>query len=44
MCSLIAGVFCSDGSAAARRSSEGFYLVTPRNDAALLHAAKGGAG
>lgn len=32
----IAGIFCSDGPAAARRIAEGFDLVTPGNDAALL--------
>ena len=32
----IAGIFCSDGAAAARRVIEGFDLVTPGNDAALL--------
>lgn len=49
---LIAGIFCSDGPGAARRASEGFHLVTPGNDAALLRAtlsanvraARGGAG
>ena len=35
---LIAGIFCSDGPAAARRLAEGFDLVTPGNDAALLRA------
>ena len=35
---LIAGIFCSDGAAAARRAAEGFHLVTPGNDAALLRA------
>ena len=35
---LIAGIFCSDGPAAARRAAEGFHLVTPGNDAALLRA------
>ena len=35
---LIAGMFCSDGPAAARRVAEGFHLVTPGNDAALLRA------
>lgn len=35
---LIAGIFCSDGNAAARRIAEGFHLVTPGNDAALLRA------
>lgn len=33
---LVAGIFCSDGAAAARRVEEGFHLVTPGNDAALL--------
>jgi 4-hydroxy-2-oxoheptanedioate aldolase len=33
---LIAGIFCSDGPAAAGRAAEGFHLVTPGNDAALL--------
>lgn len=33
---LIAGIFCSDGPAAAGRMAEGFNLVTPGNDAALL--------
>jgi 4-hydroxy-2-oxoheptanedioate aldolase len=32
----IAGIFCSDGAAAAMRVREGFDLVTPGNDAALL--------
>lgn len=32
----IAGIFCSDGLAAARRVAEGFDFVTPGNDAALL--------
>ena len=32
----IAGIFCSDGEAAARRVAEGFDFVTPGNDAALL--------
>ncbi|WP_445192397.1 HpcH/HpaI aldolase family protein [Sphingomonas sp. Tas61C01] len=36
---LIAGIFCSDGAAAAGRVKEGFDLVTPGNDAALLRAA-----
>ncbi len=35
---LIAGIFCSDGPAAKRRAAEGFHLVTPGNDAALLRA------
>lgn len=35
---LIAGIFCSDGPAAAGRVREGFHLVTPGNDAALLRA------
>ena len=34
----IAGIFCSDGAAAARRAAEGFHLVTPGNDAALFRA------
>ena len=33
---LIAGIFCSDGPSAAGRVAEGFHLVTPGNDAALL--------
>jgi 4-hydroxy-2-oxoheptanedioate aldolase len=36
---LIAGIFCSDGPAAAKRVAQGFDLVTPGNDAALLRAA-----
>lgn len=36
---LIRGIFCSDGAAAARRAAEGFTLVTPGNDAALLRGA-----
>ena len=35
----IAGIFCSDGPAAAMRVAQGFDLVTPGNDAALLRAA-----
>lgn len=35
----IAGIFCSGGAGAAQRVSEGFDLVTPGNDAALLRAA-----
>lgn len=35
----IAGIFCSDGAAAAGRVREGFDLVTPGNDAALLRTA-----
>lgn len=35
---LIAGIFCSDGPAAAMRAAQGFNLVTPGNDAALLRA------
>ena len=35
---LIAGIFCSNGPAAARRAAEGFDLVTPGNDAALFRA------
>ncbi len=33
---LIAGIFCSDGAAARARLQEGFRLVTPGNDAAML--------
>lgn len=33
---LIAGIFCSDGQAARMRVQQGFHLVTPGNDAALL--------
>lgn len=36
---LIRGIFCSDVTAAARRVTEGFTLVTPGNDAALLRGA-----
>ena len=36
---LIAGIFCSDGPAAARRVEEGFHIVTPGNDAMLLRGA-----
>ena len=32
----IAGIFCSSGEAAARRIREGFQMVTPGNDGALL--------
>ena len=32
----IAGIFCSGGEAAARRIQEGFQMVTPGNDSALL--------
>jgi 4-hydroxy-2-oxoheptanedioate aldolase len=32
----IAGIFCSNGEAAAMRVAQGFDLVTPGNDAALL--------
>jgi 4-hydroxy-2-oxoheptanedioate aldolase len=47
----VAGVFCSNGEAAAMRAGQGFTLVTPGNDAGLLGkavraeiaAAKGGA-
>lgn len=35
---LIAGIFCSDGKAAAARIAQGFDLVTPGNDASLLRA------
>lgn len=33
---LIAGIFCSDASLARQRLNEGFHLVTPGNDAAIL--------
>ncbi len=36
---LIAGIFCSNGQAAAGRIAQGFDLVTPGNDAALLRGA-----
>lgn len=36
---LIAGIFCSDGAAAAQRVAEGFGLVTPGNDAMVLRGA-----
>ncbi|MES2290322.1 MAG: aldolase/citrate lyase family protein [Pseudomonadota bacterium] len=35
---LISGIFCSNGTAAAARIAQGFDLVTPGNDAALLRA------
>lgn len=35
----VAGIFCSSGEGAAQRVSEGFDLVTPGNDAALLRGA-----
>lgn len=35
----IPGIFCSDGDAAARRIAEGFLLVTPGHDVALLSRA-----
>ena len=35
----IAGIFCSNGGAAAMRIAQGFDLVTPGNDAALLRNA-----
>lgn len=35
----IAGIFCSNGTAAAMRVAQGFDLVTPGNDAALLRGA-----
>lgn len=35
----IAGIFCSGGAGAAQRIAEGFDLVTPGNDAALLRGA-----
>lgn len=38
---LIAGIFCSDGPAASVRVAQGFHLVTPGNDAALLREAVG---
>lgn len=34
----VAGIFCSGGQGAAQRLAEGFDLVTPGNDAALLRA------
>ena len=37
----IAGIFCSDGEAAAMRIGQGFDLVTPGNDAALLKRVMG---
>lgn len=40
---LLAGIFCSDGAAARARLAQGFGLVTPGNDAALLRAAMAGA-
>lgn len=36
---LISGIFCSNGPAAAMRIRQGFDLVTPGNDAALLRGA-----
>jgi 4-hydroxy-2-oxoheptanedioate aldolase len=36
---LIAGIFCSNGSAARMRLGQGFGLVTPGNDAATLRLA-----
>ncbi len=35
----VAGIFCSNGTAAAMRIAQGFDLVTPGNDAALLRGA-----
>ena len=35
----LAGIFCSSGDAAAGRVEDGFHMVTPGNDAALLSAA-----
>ena len=35
----IAGIFCSSGEAAARRITEGFQMVTPGNEVALMSAA-----
>lgn len=39
---LISGIFCSNGTAAAMRITQGFDLVTPGNDAALLRATMAG--
>lgn len=39
---LISGIFCSSGTAAAMRITQGFDLVTPGNDAALLRATMAG--
>ncbi|MFC4295965.1 HpcH/HpaI aldolase/citrate lyase family protein [Novosphingobium tardum] len=36
---LISGIFCSNGEAASMRIAQGFDLVTPGNDAALLRVA-----
>ena len=33
---LIAGIFCSDAAMAQQRLAQGFHLVTPGNDAAIL--------
>ena len=33
---LLAGIFCADAALARQRLSEGFHLVTPGNDAAIL--------
>lgn len=35
----IAGIFCSSGEAAGRRIAEGFQMVTPGNEVALMSAA-----
>ena len=35
----IAGIFCSSGEAAARRITEGFQIVTPGNEVALMSMA-----
>ena len=35
----IAGIFCSSGEAAGRRITEGFQMVTPGNEVALMSAA-----
>lgn len=39
----LAGIFCSNGPAAADRVTQGFDLVTPGNDAGLLRTAAGAA-
>jgi 4-hydroxy-2-oxoheptanedioate aldolase len=35
----MAGIFCSSGEAAAGRIADGFHMVTPGNDVALLSRA-----
>jgi 4-hydroxy-2-oxoheptanedioate aldolase len=35
----IAGIFCSSGEAAAMRIKQGFQMVTPGNEAALMASA-----